>query len=161
MWNRIWECDAGRKAQKVIGADLNGEVIKAITKRYKNFGNVEFLKLDLLNLDFIAKFDTIVSFETIEHFYEDKISALLANYNKALKKDGNLIFSTPFMQEQNEAAIKLGHHHTFYINEEKLERWLSDAGFRVVLYKFQNYKTHTVKDHLEDRDFVICVAKKE
>lgn len=149
-----------KNANKVIGADLNGEVIKAIKRRYKNIRNVEFIKANLLDLNFESVFDNIFSFETIEHFSEDNIHLLLAIFYKSLKQNGKLIFSTPYVQERSEAALKLGHHLTFYINEEKLEKWLSNAGFIVESYQYQNYDTHNIQVDMDKKDFIICVVKK-
>lgn len=149
-----------KKAQRVVGADLNAEVIAAVSKRYEHVTNVEFLHANLLDLTYQAEFDTIVSFETIEHFSEENIPMLLAIYSKALKPEGQLIFSTPYMQARSEAALKMGHHLTFCINEEKLEQWLKGAGFQVKLYKYQNYDTHTIQSVLDKKDFIVCVAQK-
>lgn len=149
-----------KKANKVIGADINSEVIKDIKKRYKNIKNVEFIEANLLNLTFESVFDVIISFETIEHFSEENIPILLNIFYKSLKPNGRIIFSTPYVQDRSEAALKLGHHLTFYINEEKIEKWLSDAGFRIELYKYQNYETHEILDFHNAKDFIICVAKK-
>lgn len=150
-----------KKANNVIGADINGEVITAIKKRYRNIRNVEFIKANLLDLNFVSFFDNIISFETIEHFSEDNIHLLLAIFYKSLKPNGKLIFSTPYMQERSEAALKLGHHLTFYLNEEKLEKWLADAGFIVESYKYQNYETHNIQVEIEKMDFIICTARKK
>ena len=150
-----------QKVKKVIGADINSEVISAIKKRYRSVSNIEFIQANLLDLNFVSIFDTVVSFETIEHFSEANIQLLLSFFYKAIKPNGKLIFSTPYMQERSDAAIKMGHHLTFYINEERIERWLADARFIVELYKYQNYETHTLHSALEKRDFIICVASKK
>lgn len=149
-----------QKAEKVIGADINAEVIAAIKSRYADILNVEFLNKDLLALKFDSTFDTLVSFETIEHFTEENIVKLLGIFNRALKTGGTLIISTPFLQERNEAAIELGHHLTFYIDENKFLYWFSLTGFRVKYFKYQNYATHMIMDDLDHKDFIICVAEK-
>lgn len=148
------------KAKQVIGADINGEVITDIRKRYKSVNNVEFIQANLLDLKYESKFERIISFETIEHFTDEHIARLLQIFFLALKPGGQLIFSTPYMQEESEMALKLGHHHSFYINEEKIERWLGNAGFRVQDFKYQNYETHDILNNLESKDFIICVAAK-
>jgi 2-polyprenyl-3-methyl-5-hydroxy-6-metoxy-1,4-benzoquinol methylase len=149
-----------KKAQKVVGADINNEVITAIKERYKKVNNVEFINDDLLNISFNNEFDNVISFETIEHFPEDKILSLLQNFNKSLKSKGKLIISTPYMQERDAAALKLGHHLTFYINEEKINNWFSATGFEPLDFKYQNYETHGIKGDLEKKDFIICIAQK-
>lgn len=149
-----------KKAHSVLGIDLNDKVIFEISKRYANIPNVSFENKNLLEINFENQFDTIISFETIEHFEEENIYKLLSLYNKALKNEGRLIFSTPFMQERSENAVKMGFHLTFYINEEKIEKWLSSTGFTLEKVYYQNYKTHTIQEQLENKEFIICIVKK-
>jgi len=148
------------KANKVIGADINALVISKIKDRYKNVNNVQFMEADLLELSYDTYFDTIVSFETLEHFKENDIQKLLLSFSKALKSNGRLIFSTPYMQEDSETAIKAGFHQTFYINEKKISLWLHQAGFSVKSYNYQNYDTHFIKQYLEKKEFIVGVAVK-
>jgi len=148
------------KARKVTGADINAGVIKAIQKRYRSNKKVQFINADLLSISFNSEFDYIISFETIEHFTEENISRLLPAFSRALKPGGKIILSTPYMQEKSEAALKLGHHLTFYIDEKVITNWLSAAGFDVLSFKYQNYATHDIVDALEEKDFLICVAQK-
>lgn len=149
-----------KKSKRIVGADINEKVIDGVRKRYNAISNVTFLKADLLALNIESEFDAIISFETIEHFPEEKIPLLLDKFNGLLKAKGKLIFSTPYMQDRSDAALKLGHHLTFYINEEKIERWLSDAGFSVVGFEYQNYDTHIIRKELDKKDFIICIALK-
>lgn len=149
-----------QKVNKVIGADINSEVVSAITKRYNKRNKVQFLEANLLHLNFESTFDTIVSFETIEHFTESNIELLLKVFHKAIKKNGKLIFSTPYMQENTEAALNMGHHLTFFINEQKIEQWLTGAGFIVESFMYQNYETHTLLAEIDKKDFIICKAQK-
>lgn len=148
------------KASKVIGADLDNEVIVTIKERYKNKTNVAFLNENLLNLKFENLFNTIISFETIEHFDEQDIKKLLKIFTRSLKENGQLIFSTPYMQDRSEAAMKLGFHLTFYIDEIKINKWLNESGFKIELIKYQNYDTHYIQKDIEKKDFIICVARK-
>lgn len=148
------------KAKTVIGIDINKQVIKGVRKRYPNIKNVEFIQANLLNLNFDSVFDSIVSFETIEHFSEKNIQLLLDRFAKHIKPNGTLIFSTPYMQERSEAAIKLGHHLTFYIDEYKLEKWAHHAGFKIEMVKYQSYNTHEIKDKEDNKDFIIGIARK-
>lgn len=148
------------KAGKVIGADIDNEVITAIKERYEKNMNVVFLNENLLNLKFDGVFDTIMSFETIEHFEEKDIKKLLSIFAESLKEGGQFIFSTPYMQEKSEAAMKLGFHLTFYIDEEKIYSWLKEAGLKIQSVHYQNYDTHFIKKDLEKKDFIICVARK-
>lgn len=149
-----------KKAKNVVGADLDGKVIGAITERYKNNPKVRFIHSNLLHLDFNETFTTIVSFETLEHLKEDDLQTALALYNKWLKPGGRIIISTPYLQERSEAAEKLGFHLTFDIDEKKLTYWLQKAGFKPEVIEYQNYQTHIIKPELDKKDFIICVARK-
>jgi 2-polyprenyl-3-methyl-5-hydroxy-6-metoxy-1,4-benzoquinol methylase len=148
------------KGRKVIGADIDSVVIKQITSRYRKVKNVEFRVANLLDMVHENLFESIVSFETVEHFREDDILSLFRVYHKALKPGGRLVFSTPYMQERSEAALKLGFHMSFQINEERIDHWLKESGFKVELYKYQNYETHAIEANLAVKDFIICVAMK-
>jgi 2-polyprenyl-3-methyl-5-hydroxy-6-metoxy-1,4-benzoquinol methylase len=149
-----------QKSQKVIGADINEKVIATITKRYQHIKNIQFIHANLLDLAFDNVFDNIISFETIEHFKEEDILELLKIYNKSLKPTGKLIMSTPYLQERDEAALKLGYHLTFYVNEDKINRWLTDSGFQLIEHQYQNYQTHIIQPQLEHKDFIITLAQK-
>lgn len=148
------------KAKKVIAADIDDGVITTIKERYVNNKNVTFLNENLLDLKFENVFDKVLSFETIEHFSEPDIKKLLSMFSKSLKQGGKLIFSTPYTQEKSEAAMKLGFHLTFYIDEEKINGWLKEAGFSIQSVCYQNYDSHFVKNELEKKDFIICIARK-
>ena len=150
-----------RKAKLIIGADLNDKVITAITERYKKDSNVIFLNENLLDLSYYNYFDCIICFETLEHFEETNVIKVLTIFRNALKKNGKIIFSTPFMQEKSEEAIKMGFHLTFYISEQKIEEWLKKSGFKIDMIKYQNYDSHDIKDDLKNKEFIICVAQKE
>lgn len=150
-----------QKASRAHGADRNARVIEAITNRYcSEYKNVNFEVADLMNLNYESFFDTIVSFETIEHFTSDNIIPLLKIFNRALKQNGRLIFSTPYMQEASEVAIKMGFHLTFDIDENVIKEWLAKAGFEAKLFQYQNYETHDIADSLEKKEFIICEAIK-
>lgn len=147
-------------AKRAIGADISGKTIEKIAKRYASIGNVTFVNKNLLDLEYEDFFDTIVSFETIEHFKDADIPALFLRFFRALKPGGQFIFSVPYLQARTEEAVTMGFHLTFDIDEHTIGTWLRDAGFEHCAYKYQNYATHTVEDSLAHKDFIICVARK-
>ncbi len=57
-------------------------------------------------------------------------------------------------------AISMGFHLTFNITEEKIKQWLFQSCLVSEFFKYQNYQSHDVKDYLEKKDFIICVAKR-
>lgn len=148
------------KSRKVIGVDLNAEVINQIRIRYKNIKNVEYVSANLLELTYQSSFDNIVSFETVEHLEESDIPQLFNVFSRVLKPGGKFIFSTPYLQERSPEAIAMGFHRTFYIDEAKINKWLSDNGLVADSFNYQNYQTHDIVDELSEKDFIICVARK-
>lgn len=149
-----------KKSAKVVGIDINARVIKTIKNRYKKNKKVEFIKSNILDIKYINYFNKIISFETIEHLEEKDILSVLSIFYKALKDNGKLIFSVPYMQKKSLQAIKMGFHLTFYIDENKIQEWCNKTGFKINYFKYQNYKTHTIVDTLEEKDFIICEVTK-
>ncbi len=147
------------KSAQVIGADINEKVINQIKIRYKNVQNVEFVHTNILDLKYQSLFDYIVSFETIEHFKEDDIPKLFRVFSRALKPNGTLILSTPYMQERSVEAVNRGFHQTFYIDEAKIEQWLSANNLVSKFIKYQSRKRHIVEDLIDNKDFIICVGR--
>lgn len=150
-----------KKAAQVYGIDINSIVIDEIKHRYKSVKNVSFEDKNLLTLDKTNYFDTIVSFETIEHLKEDDIIKLLQLFANALKANGRLIFSTPYLQIECENAKKLGFHLTFDIDEDKVKSWLAVCGFEVEQFFYQNYDDHQITKVLDKKEFIICMARKK
>jgi len=148
------------KSAKVVGIDINAKVIKTIKKRYAENRKIDFLASNILDINYVDYFDKIISFETIEHIDEALIPNVFNIYFRALKNDGVLIFSVPYMQKKTAEAIKMGFHKTFFIDENKIQKWLDRAGFKKSYYKYQDYKTHNINDELLEKDFIICVANK-
>ncbi len=151
----------GTKASQVVGMDLNDHVVRQIAERYKKYPHVQFKNDNLLHIDYVDYFDFIVSFETIEHFCDEDTIKLAHIYQKALKKGGKLIFSTPYMQAYSaEDVEKNGFHLSFYYDEEKMSKLLTSCGFEIVFFKFQNYITYTIDDETQKKEFLIGVAQK-
>jgi 2-polyprenyl-3-methyl-5-hydroxy-6-metoxy-1,4-benzoquinol methylase len=145
----------------VVGIDINAQVIKKISNRYKIYPNVKFVCCDLLAIDFNETFNTITSFETLEHFNKPQIYELLKKFKRALKPGGLFIFSTPYRQEDSEVAIKMGFHKTFFIDESMVKTWMDNTGFVLKNVFFQNYITHEICDEITPKDFMICTAVSE
>jgi cyclopropane fatty-acyl-phospholipid synthase-like methyltransferase len=149
-----------QRSSKVVGADLDGRVVAAASRRYRHVPNVSFLRRNLLDLNHKNTFDTIVSFETVEHFSPDEIPRLFATFASASKPGAMLILSTPYLQPASPEALSMGFHQTFSIDEERVETWFRDAGYSVHEFLCQNYETHDiVADMPVGRDFIIAVGQ--
>jgi 2-polyprenyl-3-methyl-5-hydroxy-6-metoxy-1,4-benzoquinol methylase len=150
-----------KQQRRVTGIDIDKQVISEITKRYSKIEDVNFICQSLLDISYFEVFDCIVSFETIEHFTEDNIVKLLGLFKRALKENGFILFSVPFMQEESEEAKKMGFHLTFNINESLIYDWAEKTGMSVVSFWYQNYATHEVRNHLDNKDFILCKLVKK
>jgi len=148
------------RGKSAVGADINQRVIDEVQKKYRKIENVSFVQQDLLTLSYVNEFDTLVSFETIEHFYEDGVPPLLARFAKALTPGGTFIFSTPYMQEPTPEVLAHSFHLTFNIDEKKITQWLTNAGFGDIEMYYQNYETHDISLTTSPKDFIIGIARK-
>ena len=82
-------------AKKVIGVDIDEEVVRNAKNSYKN-SDLEFVNGDVTSIPIESnKIDVIVSFETIEHINEHQQKLFLLEIARVLKPDGILIISTP------------------------------------------------------------------
>jgi len=80
-------------ADKVYGIDISGEAIRFAEDFYKA-DNLEFRVMDLCALDFArCSFDTIISFETIEHL--DRPQKCLREVARVLEPSGVAVISAP------------------------------------------------------------------
>jgi SAM-dependent methyltransferase len=148
------------RAARVVGGDRDEATIAAARSRYGGNKNLEFQLVDLIDLSTVGAFDSIVSFETLEHFSITDLGRLLFKFSQALRPGGNLIFSTPYKQVDSAAAQALGWHQTFMIDELKLRTWLGTASFDAPSFYYQDYATHEVAKCCEAPDFIIGIARK-
>lgn len=85
-----------KHAASYTGADIDEAAISEAKQAYGETTGRKFFAYDARTLSRFfseGQFDTVVSFETIEHFRE--YEAFLAGVYKILKPDGELIISTP------------------------------------------------------------------
>jgi SAM-dependent methyltransferase len=144
-------------AREAFGYDIS-PVVDVVRKRYAGIPNVTFARADILQIEAEARFDAIVSFETLEHFPPALVPAVLGKFNAMLKKGGKLVLSTPYDQEET-AASRL-HHRSFHITEKVLKDWITAAGFALDRLYYQNYDTHEIREDLAARDFMIALCGK-
>lgn len=144
-------------AGHATGYDIS-PVIDIVRSRYAKISNVAFVQADILRLEETGKFDTIVSFETLEHFPPALVGEVLRKFNGMLAADGLLIVSTPYNQEETPATRV--HHRSFNITETVLTGWVESAGFTLGSFYYQNYQTHELRESLETKDFMVAVCRK-
>ncbi|TCT17114.1 methyltransferase family protein [Natranaerovirga pectinivora] len=103
-----------------VGIDVDPASIE-YAKTHYNFPNTKYYVDNALNEDLhniYGTFDTIISFETIEHFSEDAL--FIKNLYNLLKPGGKLIVSTPFGKGKD-FPCKNEYHVYQYTCEEFLD----------------------------------------
>lgn len=124
------------KAKKVIGLDVSEKAIEWAKRCFKG-GNIKFLVSNVVEKWLIeAKFDVIVSFETMEHLISPE--RFLDNVNEHLLPGGTLILSVP------NGHIDLKNHsnnnnHLQYFSDTDLKK-LMESRFSSVEYLTQIYR---------------------
>ena len=128
-------------ASKVYGVDINEDAINYASEKYKNNNKIEFIKSSVEKLPFEKEyFDTVISFETIEHLDEDTQKIFISEIKRVLKIDGCLVMSTPDKQLYSEANNYKNEYHLkeFYHNE--FYNFLRSS-FTYVNFYYQNDET--------------------
>ncbi|MCB0520256.1 MAG: methyltransferase domain-containing protein [Lewinellaceae bacterium] len=83
-------------AAKVVGVDIDGDAVRQATQKYHR-KNLSFLEgsVSRIPIEGTARFDLIVSFETIEHVDAGQQAAFMGEVKRLLKPGGVFIVSTP------------------------------------------------------------------
>ncbi len=120
-----------RGVNKIVGMEISENDLKTVKENIQN-KRVEFKIGDAISLPFENNsFDTIVSWEVIEHISKNTEDLMFAEANRVLKKDGVFYLSTPhksFLSNIFDPAWWLiGHRHyskkqiTEYANKNSFE----------------------------------------
>lgn len=104
---------------EVLGVDLDEETITYAKANYYHplvkYQQASAADRSLPKL--LGQFDTIISFETLEHLQEEK--QFLNNLYHLLKPGGTLIISTPFGQGRGKPTLEPFHVHQLTVQEFK------------------------------------------
>ncbi len=142
-----------KKIDYYLGIDLSREAIAYAREMY-GFQKTQFEQGDALNSSLVnqyGKFDTILSFETIEHIEED--IEYVRNLKRLLDKKGTLIISTPFGQGRDIPCASPFHIRQYRQNE--FVELLEDGGFEVELYCQRGQRIEKPKT---DQKYYLMVA---
>lgn len=104
---------------EIIGADISAETIKYAIKNYYH-PLLTFREGDVMDpslKDKIGVFDTILSFETIEHVEDDRL--FMERMYELLKPGGTLVLSTPFGKGRNYTSGSPFHY--FQLTKEEFQ----------------------------------------
>ncbi|WP_158737239.1 bifunctional 2-polyprenyl-6-hydroxyphenol methylase/3-demethylubiquinol 3-O-methyltransferase UbiG [Alteribacillus sp. YIM 98480] len=96
---------------KIVGVDIDLETIDYAKKTY-NHPLLTFKTGDVFDSELITDigtFDTIISFETLEHVPDDR--EFLTKISSLLKPGGTMVISTPFGQGRGKPCKSPFHYH--------------------------------------------------
>jgi 2-polyprenyl-3-methyl-5-hydroxy-6-metoxy-1,4-benzoquinol methylase len=103
-----------RQVKKIIGTEISEKDLETANNNIKN-KNVEFNVSSAIDLPFNNdSFDTVVSWEVIEHIPKNTEAKMFSEINRVLKKDGVFYLSTPydnFIAKICDPAWYFGHRH--------------------------------------------------
>lgn len=100
-------------AASVVGVDLSAQAIDHARSRYGSRTNLEFVQADATALPFEdARFDVVVSFETLEHLHAQE--RLIEGFARVLADDGLLVISSPDKRIYSDV---MGFDNEFHVRE--------------------------------------------
>ena len=107
----------------VVGVDIADEAVTHATAKYGRAG-LRFVEASAAELPFEdGSFDTVVSFETIEH--HDQHEAMLREIKRVLAPGGRLVISSPNRQHY---SIEPGYSNPFHVKELFREEFVALVG---------------------------------
>lgn len=141
-------------AEHVLGVDRSEDAIAYARERYAG-PDVEFAVADLLELDLPdASFDTVCSFETVEHLPEPE--RFLAHAARVLRPDGTLVVSTPRVDVTTDRPENP--FHAVELSPADFEALLRGSFERVELYGQRRLQTR--RHRLMQRADVLGLRKR-
>lgn len=111
----------------ITGIDINENSLICARQNLKdlNIPN-KFYSLDLTKESIKEKYDTIISFHTLEHIYPEDVKFFLDNIYHSLNDDGYFIISIPYEREFLDPC------HVGFYNEHTLSEILENSKFKKI-----------------------------
>lgn len=136
---------------KIFGVDLN---YKALEQAYHTARSIQtdkiitFICSNLLNISLVEdmKFDSLMSFHTLEHIYPEDAFQFVKESYRILKPGGYMLISIPY-----DHAYPDPHHVAFY-TEKPLNELFESVGF-VTIECFKD-------DRFEQKDLLTAIYQK-
>lgn len=118
---------------KAVGFDIDEPLIERCRENYQR-DNLAFTVGDIINPTTEPEpvFDSVVSFEMIEHVSQADGEKMVANCYAHLKPGGMLILSTPRVRDDR--SVSRQHHHVFEYDYDTLHSVLSKHFPRVMIF---------------------------
>ena len=129
----------------VTGGDFDEDLIKANSIRYEKNANLNFRKLDLLNVptDLLGKFDSVVSMDVIEHFSKEQVNIVVGNYFDLLGADGFAVIGTPHVKSRPYASARRLDTHPFEFEAAEFKACLAKKFKNVFLFSMTDETVST------------------
>ncbi|MDF2522612.1 MAG: SAM-dependent methyltransferase [Clostridiales bacterium] len=148
----LLESDSAGNIEHIIGVDIDPYTIDYAKAHYSN-EKVSYLVKDATSselVDELGRFDTIISFETLEHLEKD--NDFINNLEELLKPSGTLIISTPFGRGRGIPCSNPYHVHQY---KEKEFVQLLNRFRKIELYYQRN---ETIEKAVEGKKYYLMVA---
>lgn len=143
--------------KEILACDISEDAL-IYAKKYYSSEVIEFKNNDAQNADLPSNyFDTVVSFETIEHIPKPEV--FLKSIFDSLKAGGRFICSSPNEDFLEWSKDQFPFHCRHYTKLEFCEL-LTNAGFNVVTVHSQKDNLSSMVDDEEDGAFLIVIARK-
>lgn len=134
-----------KTADLVVGVDVSRDALTYAMNHYGKTHNTEFVLADARNLPFQGStFDTVVSFETIEHLVYPEV--FLQEIRSILKLCGKLIVSTP--NRKTTTSTKGKPANPFHLNEFYADEFSQLLGIFSSKMQFYGQCKYILKDQL-------------
>jgi ubiquinone/menaquinone biosynthesis C-methylase UbiE len=139
---------AEKTKNEVVGGDIAEEAITD-SKQYWQHLNLTFLILDGTNLPYSdAFFDTLISFETIEHTTQYR--QMLREFSRVLKPNGIALISTPNFPINSPTGKVMNPYHTQEFTHAELLQILKEVFGEVHIQgqQYSRYKIQSFRNRL-------------
>jgi len=142
-------CGTGRDAiyfaakypgSRIIAVDMDEEAVNEALERLSKagLGNVSFLRMDLLDMEYADRFNMIYSIEVMEHIADHK--QCIEKFRRALKPGGKLLVHVPCPDQRRHfkrfKKIEFPDHIHAGFRARELADLLENNGFSVLYVKY-------------------------
>ncbi len=129
-------------AESVVGIDISSDVVEIAKKEFPD-KKIIFQQGDASRIEFPDNtFDTITSFETIEHLPKDKVDKYLSELFRVLKPGGLIYISSPDSEGFSLGEQSSNHFHVQEFTSQNFYNLISNY---FIVYKVLAQETASVK----------------
>ncbi len=125
------------------GIDFDKEAIKSAKSNFDEFKNIDFLDQDIFEYKDSNTWDSIVSFDVIEHILPSNSDLFFSKICSLLSEAGLVIIGTPSEISQNFASEITKKGHVNIYSYERLEKQMRKYFDFVFLFSVNDEVVHT------------------